>query len=530
MKANAKRLGAVCGTALLLGMSSVSAMADSRPDITIAVNKLARNLDPAKQTGNVDVRVYFSIYDTLIRRDFRNPPEVGVKLLPGLAESWSRPDPNTLELKLRTGVTCHDGNPFNADDVLATFSPERLRGPKSYFPRGRIYFGHVTDVQKVDDHTVRFVTEKPDLILEQRLSSYTAFVICDEAWNAFKKDGEEYTVWMDKAFKALRWKPVATGPYKMASYRKNDHIKLEAHDGFWGRKPAAKTLNFRAVPEVAARIAGVVSGEYQMAVEVPPDQWAVLDKYDDIVRKSVVLDNSHVLVFNTQTIKSKKLRHAMSLAIDRKKLIDTFWKGETYTPNGHQLKSYGPMYQADRKGYSFDPAKAKQLVKESGYTGEPISYRLIPGYYLNSLQAAQAIQEMWRQVGINVKLDFVESFKKVRDKKVPPMVYAWSNTYRLPDPTGAIMATWGPKAAVQKKYGYFKPPQKFNDLGSGLFGMGDMKARSAAFGNMLDIFEDEMPMTILYNPIVTFAMKKSIDWTPYSLFFMDFRPDNFKTK
>ena len=526
---------AVGGAALVAALAVTSwtgaALADARPDLTIAVNKLARNLDPARQTGNVDVRVYYSIYDTLIRRDFKNPPAGGgVNLIPGLATSWKRISPTVLELSLRKGVKCHDGNPFNADDVLTTFSKERLRGAKSFFPRGRIYFGHVSEIKKLDDFTVQFITAEPDIILEQRLSSYTSFIICDEAWNAFRKDGEDYKKWMDKAFKGLRWKPVATGPYKAVSYRKNDHIKLEAFDDYYEGKPAAKSITFREVPEVAARVSGLVSGEYQMTVEVPPDQWEVLERYKDITMKSVVLDNSHVLAFNQAdpVLANKKLRHAMSLAIDRKTLIDSLWKGKTYTPKGHQLKSFGPMYNAGRTGYVYDQAKAKQLVKESGYKGEEISYRLIPDYYLNNKEAAQAIQEMWRQVGINAKLDFVESFKKVRAKGA--QVYAWSNTYRLPDPTGALMANWGPKSGIQRKYKFFTPPKEFNDLGLKMFTMSDMKERAATFKRMLDIFEDEMGMTILYNPVVTFAVKNNIEWTPYSLFFMDFRPSNFSIK
>ena len=51
--------------------------------------------------------------------------------------------------------------------------------------------------------------------------------------------------------------------------------------------------------------------------------------------------------------------------------------------------------------------------------------------------------------------------------------------------------------------------------------------RKVKFQRMLDIFEDEMPTTILYNPVVTFIMNKNVNWTPYSLYFMDFRPDNF---
>ena len=99
------------------------AQTDSRPSLTIAVNELARSLDPGDRTGNVDVRIYYSIFDTLIRRDFAHPtPDGGANLVPGLAESWSWTTPTTFDVKLRKGVSCHDGNPFNANDVLATFS------------------------------------------------------------------------------------------------------------------------------------------------------------------------------------------------------------------------------------------------------------------------------------------------------------------------------------------------------------------------------------------------------------------------
>ena len=74
----------------------------------------------------------------------------------------------------------------------------------------------------------------------------------------------------------------------------------------------------------------------------------------------------------------------MSLAIDRKKLRDSLWKGRNYTPNGHQLRSFGPMYDATRKGYGYDPERARQLVKASGYDGRTLSLRAIPNYYLNS--------------------------------------------------------------------------------------------------------------------------------------------------
>ena len=113
------------------------------------------------------------------------------------------------------------------------------------------------------------------------------------------------------------------------------------------------------MPEVAARIAGLVAGDYDIAVEIPPDQWEGLKAYPDISLKTVPLENSHIIVFNTNdpVLSDKKLRHALSLAIDRKALIDALWKSQTYTPNGYQLPSFGPLYDKNRNAYGYDPRK-----------------------------------------------------------------------------------------------------------------------------------------------------------------------------
>lgn len=515
------------------GVAHAQAAADTRLALTIAVNELARTLDPAAGNGTVDVRAYYSIYDTLIRRDFDHPEaNGGAKLQPGLATSWAWTTPTTFEVKLRSGVVCHDGNPFNADDVLATFSAERLWGPDAYYAEGPAYFGTLKKVEKLDDMTVRFTTAEHDASLDQRLSSYMSFVICDEAWNKYRKDGVPAKVWMDEAAKALRFNPVGTGPYKFASYQKNDHITLQAFDKYYEGKPAARTVTFKSVPEVAARLAGLVSGEYDIAAEIPPDQWQSLAPYKDLTLKTVAMENSHVVVFNTNDplLSDKNLRHALSLAIDRKALIDALWKGRTYAPNGYQLPSFGNLYDKSRVGYQYDPEQAKKLLKQSRYKGQEISYRLIPNYYLYNVEAAQIMQEMWRAVGINVRIDFVDSFKDVRKPGI--QMYAWSNTYRIPDPTGSLLILWGANSEVQKSSKVYTPNPEFNTLSQTLYTAADPAQRRATYQKVLDIFEDDMPMTMLYNPATGYAMKKNVQWQPYSQYYMDFRPDNlsFGTK
>jgi len=512
----------------------VAAAADNRPDLVIAVNKLAKGLEPARRTSTVDVRVTYSIFDTLIRRDFLNEkPGAGAKLIPHLATSWKRIDSKTLEVKLRKGVKFHNGDELTSEDVAFTFSKARLTGKKATIRKGRRYFGHLKSVKAIDKYTVRFTTKKPGIILEQRLASYTAWIVNKRAWMEAgakaRKKGKKN--WMKAALKKMMRKPVGTGPLKFVEWKVGDYQKFTAFDDYFGGKPAFKSVTFKQVPEVSTRIAGLVSGEFDIAVNIPPDSIQVLERYkSQIGYKSIILNNSHVLVYNTKhpVLKNKKIRQALSLAIDRAALINALWDGKTFTPNGHQLAEFGPMYNAARKPPEFNLAKARKLLKEAGYKGETLLYKVMPNYYVNALSAAQVIQQMWKKVGINTKIEVVENAKQKRSKDVA--VYPWSNTYRLPDPAGALWVLWGDMAPIQKRYKYWKAPKEFNSLGYKILGSGDMKERYKMFQRQLDIFEDEAPMTILYNPLETYAIRKGIEWTPYPLNFMDLRPDNLKIK
>jgi peptide/nickel transport system substrate-binding protein len=518
--------------------------ADDRPNLVIAVNKLPRGLEPAADDGNVDVRVTYSIFDTLIRRDFLHPGAAGAaNLIPGLAASWKRISPTTLEVELRKGAKFHNGEEFTADDVLFTFSEERVRGKNAAIPSARGYFGHIASIEKIDPYKVRFVTKEPDLVLEHRLSSYASWIVSKAEYYSHKEKAEAALAaqrdskakdapkaWIDIAIREETWTPVGTGPYAFKDWKGDDYVRLVSNDGYFMGRPAAKSVTFKQVPETSARIAGLVSGEFDMIVEIPPDQIPVVEGYKDLNTRSVVLENSHLLVFNTNhpQLQDKRVRQALSLAIDRQKLVDALWHGKTYTPNGHQLASFGPTYDKSRVGYRYDPEAAKKLLKDGGYKGEPVSYRVIPDYYTNGMEAAQIIQEMWKAIGFNMKLEPVENFKSVRDPGVA--IYPWSNTYRFPDPAGAIYINWGPSASVQTRFKLWSAPQAFNDALKTVIESGDQKERAAAFHKALDVYEDDMPGTILYNPISTYSMRKGIDWTPYPIYYMDLRPDNLKIK
>src|SRR5690606_9981142 len=168
-----RRLALGLVSAIALGSVSLPVLAQERPDLVVGVADIPPTLEPGKELSNVGTRVNYSIFDTLIRRDFLSAEGGGgSELVPGLATSWTRIDDLTLEIKLREGVTFHNGAPLTAEDIAFTFSPERLSGENALLSEGPAFFSVLKDVKIVDPTTIHFITKAPDPLLEQRLASW----------------------------------------------------------------------------------------------------------------------------------------------------------------------------------------------------------------------------------------------------------------------------------------------------------------------------------------------------------------------
>ncbi len=506
-------------SAVALASVSLPAMAQTRPDLVVGVADLPATLEPGKELSNVGTRVNYSIFDTLIRRNFLSAEGgSGSELVPALATSWQRIDELTLEVKLRDDVKFHNGAPLTAEDVAFTFSPERLRGENALLPEGPAYFSILQDVKIIDPTTVHFVTKTPDPLLEQRLASWASWIVNKADWLAkAETDG------------GVPMFPVGTGPYKLDEYRADESIRLLANDEYFDGLPTAATVTFREVPEPSTRVAGLVSGEFDIITNVAPDQIAQINGYDDIETRSVVLANSHVLVYNVTdpVIDDVRIRQAMNLGIDRQLLNDALWGGEAVIPNGHQYLEFGDMFNPDHVGLEFDPERAKALLAESDYNGELIRYTTQPNYYVNALNAAQVIVEMWKEIGLNVELNVVESFAGIDSADI--QVRTWSNSTRYPDPVGGLWNAWGPYGNPQRLHKSWVDTEgvaRFNELGKTLEGSVDLPTRQEAGWEMLDIWKTDAPGTILYQPLETYGVSKDLQWQPYTFYYMDLRAYN----
>ena len=226
----------------------------SADHMVIAMPQIPTIIEPQGINNNALDRYVGNVFETLLKADQKTG-----ELKPGLAESWCRLSPDTVEFKLRSGVRFHDGTPLTADDVVFTFGPERFSGEKA---PGRAvaweFLGNLKEVVKVDDLTVRVTMKAPDPMVERRFSARTSEIISEDGWKA--AGGWE------KWLKA----PVGTGPYRIASFKTGNRLELTRFDGYWGKTAPAAKVSFVEVPELSARVAGLRSGEFDLITEVPP--------------------------------------------------------------------------------------------------------------------------------------------------------------------------------------------------------------------------------------------------------------------
>lgn len=514
MKVRKTMVAALALSAMIAG----NGLAANQQDLVVAVTKNPTRLDPMAENSNVNGRFSFNILETLIGRDFKN----NSAMVPSLATEWKRIDDQTLELKLREGVKCHNGEDFNAEDVAFSFGPKRFMGEGA--PGAAVakqYLGDISSVEAIDPYTVRITSSIPDPLLEQRFANIMGNCVCKDAFEAVN----DWEAW-NKA-------PVGTGPYKVTEFKPDEYIKLEAFDSYWGEKAPVKSVTFKVVPETAARVAGLLSGEFDIITEIMPDQFKTIESNPKTDVVGGPINNIRVIVYDKmadKTLADPRIRQAMNYAIDRKLLVETIYQNKTGVPNGLQMESFGNLYVEDFKGVSYNPEKAKKLLKEAGYKGQEISYRYLQDYYTGEVTTAQILVEMWRQVGLNVKLELKENWGQIESDgaREGRGIVNWSNTAVYPDPLSQLYRNYGPDGFFQS-HDMWKNDD-FNTWGEQLKAIDPAKRREA-MEHMLQIYEhDDPPGTYLYYLPMFYGKQADVKWSNVGTDFMDLRAGNLSVK
>jgi peptide/nickel transport system substrate-binding protein len=515
------------------------AQADQRPAITIAVQKVVNSntLEVLREQSNVGERVFYSsMWEGLIGRNWLG----ALESVPGLATEWRRIDDRTVELRLREGVRFHNGDEMTAEDVVFSFGPERMFGSGTAQAQGTLFtripgqgfqgkelppevvavarrqWPALEKVEALDKYTVRFVNRTPDVTMEGRLARYGSD-ICS------RRGFAEAATWLDWARK-----PITTGPYMVAEFRPDVSLTLVAHDQYWGGRPPIRQIRFVEVPEVSSRINGLLSGQYNFATDIPPDQIAAIERNRAFEVQGGTILNHRLTVFdkNHPQLRDPRVRRALTHSIDRQAIVDSLWAGRTVVPKGLQWDYYGEMMHADWTVPAFDLNETRRLLREANYRGDPIPYRLLPNYYTNQNATAQVLVEMWRAAGINVQIQVVENWAQIFSRETPRAIRDWSNSAPFNDPVSSIVNQHGPNGQ-QQQVGEWTNAE-FNTLSGELESSTDRARRRAVFRRMLEIAEREDPAyTVLHQNATFTAKRRDMAWKASPAFAMDFRPGNW---
>lgn len=483
-------------------------LAAARPTLTIAVDNLWQTMAPINGISTSSRRIFPNFYDTIVERDYISDPN-GLKLGPKLATKWEQHG-NVWSLQLREGVKFHDGTEMTAEDVAFTLSADRLWGPKPFEPRGKTFTAGFKRVSATGKHMLEIETERPDPYIPGKLTGYIGFVVPRKAY-------------LEAGVEKFGQMPIGTGPYKVTTFRSGEVMVLDAFDEYWGGPPPAQKLVWKIVPEFAARLAGIVSGEFDFIVNIPTDQEDVLKGYKNVtlVRKQV--DNYPAFAFNTlpdpadNPLVDPNLRYAMVQGVNMDEIVASLFGDATFHPAvPFNFPEYGRFYDPKLPArMPYDPAKARDLVKKTSYNGQPLRWHITRQYYPNYEAAAEIMVEQWRDIGVNVQPIVLDNFELVYRRPYHLMNMSMSSNFIPGDPYQPLWLDWGPTATRSTaSWKSWTPTPRFVELGTAFEQATEFEARKKAYLALSDEWQKVTPGFYLWKSVYNWAHRSDIGWTP----------------
>ena len=499
----AAALGAAAAVPLTAGGPALAQTTQKKELITAQSGDVSK-FDPHYSTSSNDVRVSFNLFDNLTSRH----PDG--KLYPGLATEWKLEGPTTWRFKLRQGVKFHNGDPLTSADVK--YSIERTYDPAAKTMVATV-FGTIEKIDAPDASTVVITTKKPDPLLAARLAFYGGQVVPKKYLESVGND----------AFNA---KPVGSGPVRFTSWVKDDRAVLEANPDYWGGKIDMDRWIMRPIPETAPRIAALLKGEVDAITQLPPDQEERVAGNASTRVAGALYAGLYVLAVNSKRppLDNPLVKQALSLAIDRESIVKELWRGRGVVPNGPIAKGDN-HFDTSLPPLPYSPAEAKDRLKKAGYKGEEIFIETTVAYVSQDKAMAEAIAAMWKDVGVNVKVEVIEySVRAQKNREKSFKGVFWSDpTSTLSDPDGMMWRLLGPGGPQD----YWREA-KFDELGNAARFSVDEKFRGQAYKEMTKIFLDHLPWLPVIQPYEDYGIQKYIDFTPNPNQQFEIRRFNFK--
>ncbi|MEK0082487.1 ABC transporter substrate-binding protein [Benzoatithermus flavus] len=441
---------------------------------------------------------------------------------PGLAESWTVSDDGmTYTFKLRQGVKWHSTKAFkptrafNADDVVFSIERQRDKNHPYHNVSGGTYeyfdsmsMGElIKAVEKVDDHTVRLVLNRPEAPMLADLAMDFASIMSAEYADAMMKAGTP---------EKLDLEPVGTGPFQLVAYQKDAVIRYKANPDYWEGKAAIDNLVFAITPDPSVRWQKLKAGEcHVMPYPNPADIPAMKQDPNVNVMQQEGL-NVGYLAFNTEKkpFDDKRVRQALNMAINKQAIIDAVFQGA-----GKVAKNPIPptiwSYNDAVKDYPYDPNQAKKLLQEAGVSGLKTNIWAMPvsrPYNPNARRMAELIQADWRAVGVEAEIvsyEWGEYLKRSSAGEHQTVLLGWTGDNGDPDNfLGTLLGCDGAHGGANRARWCYQP---FDDLIQKAKRVSDMAERTKLYEQAQVVFKEEAPWVTIAHSVVYEPVRKEVE-------------------
>ena len=369
------------------------------------------SLDPGSTADGEASRVTVQVFETLTRF-----AEDSFEIEPGLAESWDvSEDGLSYTFHLRKGVEFHDGTPFDADAVIFNF--ERWSDPEHpyhFAEEGFIYSSYVNqfgglkddeshvieEINKIDEHTVEFVLKRPVPAFLQNMAMSYFGLASPKSLETYGTDIVEH--------------PVGTGPFVFEEWVRDDAITLVKNENYWqDGYPLVDRVIFQVIPDNAARLTALQSGEVDIADGLNPDDLERVEGDPNVELLQRDANNIGYLGFNMEKepFNDPLVRKAMNYAVNKENLIATVYN-DLAEPAKNPLPPSYLGYNDDIAPYEYDPEKARDLLAEAGYA-DGFTFDLwtmpVPRPYMpDPNRAAEALQTDFAEIGLTANIVTME--------------------------------------------------------------------------------------------------------------------------
>lgn len=492
--------------ALALGAALLAAGA-ARAETTLVVGIAAdpTGLDPEAVLNNTSGFVMATIYDSLVRY---KPGTTEVA--PGVAEKWDvSPDGLTYTFHLRHGIKFSDGTPLDAKAVI--WNVDRLlnkNNPQYIYNTGTVEgyieftYGDVASYKVIDDDTVAFTFKKPSAPFLNSLAM---------VWNGLVSPTAAA-----KYGKELRNHPVGSGPFVLREWQPRNQVILDANPAYWGGKPKVDHLVFKELPDAQAAVLALKRGEIQILGDVSTptipaikaDPNLVLLTQPGLTVSGVSLP-TQVAPFN-----DKRVRQALNYAIDVKAIDKALYAGLA-APMTSPLPAAQWGFDPALKGYSYNPDKAKALLKAAGVKPglevELLAYNSPRGYNPAGPALAVAIQGYLKKVGITAHVTQMEIgayLAKVRSGKYTGLALeGWSGDNG--DPDNFLGELWGAKNIPINNWAHYNNPEVEKLLAKALT-LPSAAARTPLYHQAQKMILDDAPWIFVNSTLQVRAINKHV--------------------